>query len=383
MARADNKAAYVVTIGHEEFSRTHASSSLDVPRTPLSNITVATSADTDHQFGDAALGRRKRSSDEEKAEHCKKLQIARLEKRAATTTVQVTPGTAYSGSSMQTHGQNDWLHTNPTYERQQVNVHEVVDMSVSEGRHRQESFLPGSNSLRSVQVTEASSAKKRRRMREQYHGMTPEEKEVVLQRKRAYKMGKRHASSEQSNLAEPACGSAVPSPSGAHPGCQNNGEDSDDVGILEPMDPSAEVEECLHDTQHGQPMYEDDDDGDDECRIFTGQGHEFESYRLTPNVSHAFESDDPYDYVYKNLPTKHHVLKPVKDCVHCGAIRFQYEGPAFCCRKGKVKVCIPEVPQELQRLFSNQVDEDAKYFRQHIRYFNSHFSFASLGVTLD
>uniref|UniRef100_A0A453JS50 Uncharacterized protein n=1 Tax=Aegilops tauschii subsp. strangulata TaxID=200361 RepID=A0A453JS50_AEGTS len=153
MARADNKAASVLTIGHEEFSRTHASSSLDVLRTPLSNITAATSADTDHQFGDAALGRRKRSSDEEIAEHCKKLRIARLEKRAATTSVQVTPGTAHSGSSMQTDGQIDWLHTNPTYERQQMNVHEVVDMSVSEGRHRQESFLPGSNSLRSVQVT--------------------------------------------------------------------------------------------------------------------------------------------------------------------------------------------------------------------------------------
>jgi hypothetical protein len=60
-------------------------------------------------------------------------------------------------------------------------------------------------------------------MREQYHGMTPEEKEVVLHRKRAYKMGKRHASSEQSNLAEPACGSAAPSPSiHAQPSSQYN-----------------------------------------------------------------------------------------------------------------------------------------------------------------
>jgi hypothetical protein len=104
---------------------------------------------------------------------------------------------------------------------------------------------------------------------------------------------------------------------------------------------------------------------------------------VTADGSHSFETHDPYDYVYKNIPPKHHVLKPVKDCVHCGAMRFQYEGPAFCCRKGKVKVFIPEVPQELQRLFTSQVDKDAKYFRQHIRYFNSHFSFTSLGVTLD
>jgi hypothetical protein len=62
---------------------------------------------------------------------------------------------------------------------------------------------------------------------------------------------------------------------------------------------------------------------------------------------------------------------------------LQYEGPAFCCRKGKVNIVTPEVPEELQRLFTSQDDEDAKYFRKNIRYFNTHFSFTSLGVTLD
>jgi hypothetical protein len=89
------------------------------------------------------------------------------------------------------------------------------------------------------------------------------------------------------------------------------------------------------------------------------------------------------DIIYRNLPRKYHVLKKVKDCVHCGAIRFQFEGPAFCCRKGRVSIFIPEVPEELKRLFTSQEDEDAKYFRDNIRYFNSHFSFTSLGVTLD
>jgi hypothetical protein len=32
---------------------------------------------------------------------------------------------------------------------------------------------------------------------------------------------------------------------------------------------------------------------------------------------------------------------------------------------------------------TNFEDDDAKYFRENIRYFNSHFSFTSLGVTLD
>jgi hypothetical protein len=104
---------------------------------------------------------------------------------------------------------------------------------------------------------------------------------------------------------------------------------------------------------------------------------------VTTDVPQSKQNDDPYDFVYHNLPTKHHVLKPVNDCIYCGAMKFQYEGPAFCCRKGKVKIATPEVPQELHRLFTSQVDADAKYFRKHIRYFNTHFSFTRLGVTLD
>ncbi|VAH27394.1 unnamed protein product [Triticum turgidum subsp. durum] len=315
MARAHKKAASVISINPEDVSQTPASSSPDVPRPPLSNIansntTAATSAYTDHPSEDVALGRKKRSSEtwysclsgDEKAEHCKKLRNARLEKKAATTSVQVSPGIAYlqttqsvvshmlnspcSGSSMQTDGHIDWLHTNPTYERQTMDVHGVFDMSQAQGAHIQENFLPGT--LSSLQMK--ASEKKRRRMREQYDQMTPEEKEVVLQRKRVHKMGKRHASSEQSYIAEPT-------------GCHGNGEESYDAGILEPMEPPAEVDECLHDTRDGQPVHDDDD----ECKIFSRQGdlyhecHEFESYRVTPNV-------------YKNLLTKHHVLKPVKDC---------------------------------------------------------------------
>jgi hypothetical protein len=73
------------------------------------------------------------------------------------------------------------------------------------------------------------------------------------------------------------------------------------------------------------------------------------------------------------LPEEHHVLKKVPDCRYCGAMRFEE----------KIKVHIHDVPAELKRLFTSQVDTDAKYFRKHIQYFNSHFSFTSLGVTLD
>ncbi|KAL6896781.1 hypothetical protein ACP4OV_007353 [Aristida adscensionis] len=100
---------------------------------------------------------------------------------------------------------------------------------------------------------------------------------------------------------------------------------------------------------------------DEETRHYLGdQGDEFESYRVPVPEVDAATTDDPYDFVYQNLPKKHHVL-----------------------RKGKIKIHIPDVPDELKRLFTSQEDDDAKYFRKHIRYFNSHFSFTSLGVTLD
>ena len=80
---------------------------------------------------------------------------------------------------------------------------------------------------------------------------------------------------------------------------------------------------------------------------------------------------------------KHHVLKKAKNCQFCHAKRFPGEGHAFCYRKGKVNIYIPEIPAELHRLFASQTDNDAKYFRKHIRYFNSHFSFTSFGVSID
>lgn len=92
---------------------------------------------------------------------------------------------------------------------------------------------------------------------------------------------------------------------------------------------------------------------------------------------------DPYDFVYHNLPERHHVLKKVPDCQYCGATVFEGEPPGFCCWKGKISLHIHDVHDELKRLFISQIHTNAKYFRKNIRYFNSHFSFTSLGVTLD
>jgi hypothetical protein len=109
----------------------------------------------------------------------------------------------------------------------------------------------------------------------------------------------------------------------------------------------------------------------------------FESYQKESHPSGAIPKANTEEFIYRNLPEKHHVLRKVPDCQHCGALRFPYEGPAFCCRKGRVSIVTPEVPEELKRLFTSQQDADPKYFRENIRYFNSHFSFTNLGVTLD
>ena len=79
----------------------------------------------------------------------------------------------------------------------------------------------------------------------------------------------------------------------------------------------------------------------------------FESYRVSVNGVDLNNNEDPYDYVYQNLPDRHHVLRKVPNCLYCGAMRFQYESPGFCCRKGKIKVHVPQVPDELKRLFTS------------------------------
>lgn len=99
-AHAEKKAAALIIVNREQVSQTHASSSLDVQRTPLSNITnthingvlctAATSVSVEHRSEDIDVVSKKRSgpgwyahlSDEKKAEHLKKLRMARLQKKS-------------------------------------------------------------------------------------------------------------------------------------------------------------------------------------------------------------------------------------------------------------------------------------------------------------
>ncbi|XP_066341099.1 uncharacterized protein [Miscanthus floridulus] len=134
-------------------------------------------------------------------------------------------------------------------------------------------------------------------------------------------------------------------------------------GIFEPENPIHGIEEndldCLDPTEGDHDIYEDD-----EARVFNDKDFQYECYMESESVA---KKPDRYDFVYNNLPKDHFVLRKVPNCAFCHAKRFPGEGPAFCCRKGLVNIFIPEVPDELQQLFTNQTDADAKYFRNHIR----------------
>ncbi|XP_021975432.1 uncharacterized protein LOC110870559 [Helianthus annuus] len=101
-----------------------------------------------------------------------------------------------------------------------------------------------------------------------------------------------------------------------------------------------------------------------------------------PSFQNENVEDDPYNFVYDRLPREHRVLKERGACPDCGAKRFQFEFDTFCCMSGKTVLANSEIPKELHRLFTSQ-DEIGNIFRQNIRAYNTNFSFASMGVTLD
>nr|GEW87055.1 hypothetical protein [Tanacetum cinerariifolium] len=97
---------------------------------------------------------------------------------------------------------------------------------------------------------------------------------------------------------------------------------------------------------------------------------------------HNNSQDDPYDFVYDGLSEEHRLLKEQPPCIKCGAKKIQYEFPTFCCMKGKITFQPLDIPPELYNLLTSQC-KLGKMFRKNIRAYNTNFSFASMGVTLD
>ena len=100
-------------------------------------------------------------------------------------------------------------------------------------------------------------------------------------------------------------------------------------------------------------------------------------------MSSAIPSEvDPLDFVYTNIPDTTHILKLDANCKHCKAKKFVSETDGFCCRNGQIELKQPEPIPELMRLWSS-MDADSRHFRENIRFFNGHFAFTTLGVSLD
>ncbi|XP_075492617.1 uncharacterized protein LOC142530687 [Primulina tabacum] len=78
-----------------------------------------------------------------------------------------------------------------------------------------------------------------------------------------------------------------------------------------------------------------------------------------------------------------HELHPMHICCYCGAKKFQFEPPTFCCDNGKIKLAATEVPPDMLNLFTDYESTEAMQFRKNVRAYNSIFSFTSLGVKID
>ncbi|XP_062202004.1 uncharacterized protein LOC133904523 [Phragmites australis] len=169
-------------------------------------------------------------------------------------------------------------------------------------------------------------------------------------------------------------------------------DDGSDSDIWEPDDPQSNLDDNQSflyafffsehvDTDNVIP----DDYVDEEGRLFAGLDVEFSSYKVTSaEVGVGKQFHDPYDHIYKNLPKNHHVLREVANCDYFQAKWFQFEGVAFCCRKGKTFKSVGVVPNldeyriELNTDISlNQRSIKAvKYLFKYIYKGNDHASFS-------
>ncbi|KAI5008469.1 hypothetical protein ZWY2020_009517 [Hordeum vulgare] len=201
------------------------------------------SGSIDHQTRDVNVGWKKqdaqgcyaRLSNHKNTNHCDQLRMDRFQKKCQEPNVDddmphhrpshLSGGTncidqhesTQSGDNQMLNGPSivsamdgdshiDWLHSNPTYQQRTIPVRHESHVLVNEGMHFQESYLPN---------LVASSERKRHRTKEKYAGMTREDKDIVLRRKRAYKMRTEHnlPLSDQSHITQARSGFAIPSSS--------------------------------------------------------------------------------------------------------------------------------------------------------------------------
>jgi hypothetical protein len=55
-----------------------------------------------------------------------------------------------------------------------------------------------------------------------------------------------------------------------------------------------------------------------------------------------YVDQDPFEFVYSNLPDSTHILKHAYNCLICKAKKIQFETDGFCCRNGQTELLEPE-----------------------------------------
>lgn len=223
---------------------------------------------------------------------------------------------------------------------------------------------------KNLPIEERQEANARRRVARK--NISPEARQALLDHRKASYAARRDTPCTESitmRCPEP-CALQVDHPSSSTPTFRVRNDD--------------DMESLLNGIRGMDTIHEDD--MDEEYYIFSGEGGNVsEDVNFNEEVDDFVEGSnapDPYDIVYSNIPKNTHSLKPVASCKHCGAKRFQYESKGFCCRLGKIKLANVAPIPELMRLWSSE-DSDARHFRESIRFFNGHFSFTTLGVSLD
>ncbi|CAD6268955.1 unnamed protein product [Miscanthus lutarioriparius] len=163
--------------------------------------------------------------------------------------------------------------------------------------------------------------------------MTDEQREENKRRQREYQRQyrARQKAQLQNNSTPAAINQIVPSSSLAErqiPELRNNhvhvqsNEEEFDRELFEPAHDGWDSDEDAMDGGHGlhnENLY--DDDG---VIHRHAQGHDYESYRVPPEgpAANSVTHDDPYDYIYQNLPERHK-LRKVPDCSGRGARHLQ------------------------------------------------------------
>ncbi|WVZ85139.1 hypothetical protein U9M48_032090, partial [Paspalum notatum var. saurae] len=114
---------------------------------------------------------------------------------------------------------------------------------------------------------------------------------------------------------------------------------------------------------HDDAVIFEEDDEDDEGYLFAGQEEDIDEENDVEETQDESSSipdvPDLYDKVYSNMPEETHMLRPVPNCKHCNAKKFEYERPGFCCRNGDIDIAPQTTCGDLMRLWSS-ADADAR-----------------------